>query len=153
MILLENKNIWSPDFDGFWRCITTNVGWRKNGENVMGAGLAKQAKDRYPNLPMAYGKHCREFMEPHYPYFFEEGKILCLPSKTLNERDPHLSWQENSDFGLIKSSYLMLKWWSDEETDKYVAPLLGTRNGGLDKNLILELVKNYKFNDNVTILI
>lgn len=46
-------DIW--DFDCNVRCIPTNGFVKKNGQAVMGAGLARQAALRYPDLPYILG--------------------------------------------------------------------------------------------------
>jgi len=46
-------NLWDQDADAI--CITTNGFVKKNGECVMGAGIAKDAAKRYPNMPKKLG--------------------------------------------------------------------------------------------------
>lgn len=42
-------------------CVTTNGFVKANGENVMGAGVAKAFKDVYPSLPKLVGRNIRKF--------------------------------------------------------------------------------------------
>lgn len=42
-------------------CITTNGFVKANGENVMGAGIAKVFKDEYPSLPKLVGRNIKKF--------------------------------------------------------------------------------------------
>lgn len=42
-------------------CITTNGFVKANGENVMGAGIAKVFKDMYPSLPKLVGRNIKKF--------------------------------------------------------------------------------------------
>jgi len=41
--------------------VPTNMGWRKDGRNVMGAGVAKQARDRCGNIPMIVGQFYKDY--------------------------------------------------------------------------------------------
>lgn len=41
-------------------CITTNSILNKNGELVMGAGVALEAKQRFPELPKVYGSKIKK---------------------------------------------------------------------------------------------
>lgn len=78
-------------YDAF--CITTNGFIKKNGECVMGAGIAKACKEKYPSLPLylgglitAYGNHCMYL--GHFMFSF--------PVKH--------NWFENADPVLIERS-------------------------------------------------
>ena len=46
-------DLWLIDADA--KCITTNGFIKKNGEAVMGAGVAKEAAIKYPELPEKLG--------------------------------------------------------------------------------------------------
>ena len=49
-------NIWKAYENGDWVAITTNCVVNKNHHAIMGAGIAKQAKDRFPQLPKLLGQ-------------------------------------------------------------------------------------------------
>lgn len=83
----------------------TQTKWTKRGEAaVMGAGLAKAAVERYPNLPLDLADLMRR-TGPEHVYVFdglfdiidkqEYRTVVCLPTK----RD----WREKSDPALIGS--------------------------------------------------
>lgn len=48
------------EYPADWRCITTNGTVTKAGENVMGGGVALEAKQRYPELPAELGQAIKE---------------------------------------------------------------------------------------------
>ena len=51
-----NGDIWNVEPKDAWIVVPTNVGWKRDGSNVMGAGLAKQARLKFKQLPYDYGK-------------------------------------------------------------------------------------------------
>lgn len=61
MVTLERGNMWDVFGNTGLFMITTNPVVRKDGAVVMGAGIAKQAKDRFPTLPydMAWARDPR----------------------------------------------------------------------------------------------
>lgn len=86
-------------------CITTNGDLRKNGSGIMGAGIARQARNKWPELEETLGRlihfhgnktnilmhHERSELKNPPPY-----SILCLPTKN--------SWRSPSDLDLIRNS-------------------------------------------------
>jgi hypothetical protein len=55
-VILERGDMWSIFGKTDMFMITTNPIIRKDGAGVMGAGIAKQFKDRYPEGPFAFGR-------------------------------------------------------------------------------------------------
>lgn len=66
----------------------------ESGHAVMGAGLAKQARDVFPTLPRLLAERMRRD-GPEHIYAFEYGPVsmICLPTKR--------HWSEPSDIVLI----------------------------------------------------
>lgn len=58
-------------------CITTNGTVKRNGENIMGGGCAREAADRYPWMPLAYGQMLDEFGVHTMPL----GPLIMFPTK------------------------------------------------------------------------
>ena len=100
-------NIWEADDDVV--CITTNGvvrrGKIKSGSLVMGAGIAKEAAIRYPNIPRMWGKHVDMFGNipslTHCPKHDDFKWIASLPTKN--------NWRSKSSIDLIKRSAIILK--------------------------------------------
>lgn len=67
-----------------WVVIPTNTIVRKDGQAVMGAGLARDASDRFPGLADRLGKHIRHHGERLY---VDETRTISLPTKR-DWRDP-----------------------------------------------------------------
>jgi hypothetical protein len=49
-------DVWELHGDGFWVLVPTNMRRKKDGSAVMGAGLARDATHRYPDLAARYGR-------------------------------------------------------------------------------------------------
>jgi len=140
-------NIWQFHSIGRVIVIPTNAGWKNSGENVMGRGLARDAAQMFPELPIIYGAFCQAY-QPHQ--YFKEYRLICVPSKGLNKKKPQLSWKQPSDIFIITESLMWLEEHANEfsNTSVYV-PVLGTGNGELEREpvveLMNELLKNPKF--------
>lgn len=133
-----SDDIWNFQKD-HWIVITTNLGWNTKGENIMGAGLAKQAADRFPHLPAVYGKLCKAFGNEMGLVF--DSRLILFPTKSLDEANPHLSWKQNSSLELIEKGLKQLS--SIHITQGIAVPLLGTLNGKLSKDEVLPLMRKY----------
>jgi len=136
-------NIWDYHDQGFPIIITTNGNINHHGENVMGRGIALQAKHRFPKLPKFIGEHIKRV--GNVVKYFPEYNLFSFPTK-------HNYW-ENSDLELILEStdYLVrivgnLRYTCNglQPLDKYSKIYLvrpGCENGKLiwkDVSLILE---------------
>ena len=87
-------NIWDYHDKAKWIVITTNGSVRKNGEAVMGRGVALQAKQRYPDLPKLLGEMIKkEGNRVHYEW---HRGLIFFPTKH--------NWWEKSDLELIEES-------------------------------------------------
>ena len=110
------------------RAITTNGVVFFNGEGkpelVMGAGIAKQAKTRYPKLPELLGEWVRA--EGNVPLYIPGYEIVTFPTKE--------NWKHKSPIALIVASARLLaaKIETGEITDTVYLPRPGCLNGGLD---------------------
>lgn len=109
-------------------CITTNGTIKKNGECVMGAGIAKEAACFFPRLPEDLG---REISKHGNRMHYLGNNLLSFPVKH--------NWYEIADIELIKEScktlmealdYLAVERDVEECTALLVRP--GCGNGKLD---------------------
>ena len=95
-------NIWEQYELGRWVVITTNGATRKDGACVMGRGVAKQAADKFPNLPYNLGELLK--VGGNKVYIFDDLKIITLPVK--------YHWREQADLDLIETSLQQLVAWA-----------------------------------------
>lgn len=92
-------DIWSAWKLGFYIIIPTNGFVKKNGEAVMGRGLAWQASQKFPTLPKELGdriKSCGNMV-----FVFMKYRIITFPVKH--------NWMEDADPELIKLSAIYLQ--------------------------------------------
>jgi kynurenine formamidase len=93
-------NIWSYPANA--RVITTNGFVKKNGEAVMGAGVAKEAKTKYPVFPKWLGSAIKEEGNNVHCFGFENirtGKIEFIYTFPVKH-----NWWEDADLELIERS-------------------------------------------------
>lgn len=136
----KNGNIWVYHKLGHPIVVPTNIGWKKDSCNVMGRGIAKEAAEQFPNLPFEYGCKCQE---GYARYYFEEYKLIMLPSKPLNEEKPWLSWQGMADYQTVRDSLEWLNTFAEMNLNlfsKIYVPIIGSGNGQLPKSEIINLM-------------
>lgn len=117
-------------------CITTNGFVKKNGECVMGRGIASQAKERFPKLPAFLGDNLLR-LGNHVYWLGKWGKWFLISFPTKH------NWWEKSDPELIKISVQELKdiTGTDDCKLKIFLPRPGCSNGGLDWKDVKPLVE------------
>lgn len=145
----KTGNIWQHHADGAWIVITTNIGWKKDGSNPMGAGIARSASDKYPDLASWYGAKCKKFREDTAVLPYKEGRLFLFPTKELAAQ-PWLSWKQDSSVELIRQSLGQLLTWMDifdQNGPKLVKPvgipMVGCENGNLRKRQVLPILRKY----------
>lgn len=122
--MIESKSdIWNSDAD--YICVTTNGIVKHNGALVMGAGIAKQARDRYPGIDQTLGEAVR--LLGNIPLIVNTGgnkpNIISLPTKN--------HWKDKSDLELIvKSVSHIVRTMKSYDTIALTRP--GCALGGLD---------------------
>lgn len=142
----ESGDLWTWNHEGRWVVITTNIGWKKDGSNPMGAGVARAAAEKYPDLPAWYGNRCKKYGEKTAvaPYF--KGRLFLFPTKPLDEEQPWLSWKNDSSLSLIRKSCQQLSMLVDILDERgYLLtriglPLPGCGNGGLTPRQVLPII-------------
>jgi hypothetical protein len=137
-----------------WRVIPTNIGWKQNGENVMGRGLAAMAKDKYPSIARFYGAHCKKY--GHWAPITSRvvcdpddndlilDRLVFFPTKELNEAAPAMSWKNESSLRLIeRSAQQLLLWavWGLNGGFPVYVPLVGCGNGGLRREAVMPILE------------
>lgn len=124
--------------------IPTNAGWKANGENVMGAGLAQQAAEKFPNLPSFYGNFCK--LEQSRLCWWEK-RLILVPTKPLIKDKPWMSWNQSAKEETIIESLIFLQDIIGKPpmtiSDKIYVPLLGAGNGGMSKFKVVHLMDAY----------
>ncbi len=127
-MLTDHGDLWTYPADA--RCVTTNGMLKANGELVMGAGVARQAALRYPDLPKLLGrwvsKNGGNNNTPCHLWYPGEV-IISFPTKR--------HWIDQSGKDLIRESALRLTEIVKAHADKIrtvVMPPPGCGLGGLN---------------------
>ncbi len=134
--------------------IPTNIGWKANGENPMGRGLAQEAAKRYPWLPDIYGQYCKLKESEAKVVFDMQSRMILFPTKPFNDDYPQLSWKSPACLDLIRKSAQELNAITlprkDEDwpkakplqTNHVFVPVVGCGNGLLNEDEVIEILKN-----------
>lgn len=126
-------------------CITTNGFVKNNGECVMGRGIALQAKQRYPELPLKLGTLLKR--HGNQVYYFGEYSLFTFPTKH--------NWFEDSDINLIDISATQLL--NQLLIYKHITTIYitkaGCANGRLSWEDTVKPVLINKFTDNSNIIV
>lgn len=104
---LINGDMWSIYDQSDLFFITTNSTITKEGDLIMGRGIAGEAATRYPAIPTVWGKHLIQMGRPReYNLLvssrWQEGKKLAAFQTKYEPAQPSLP-------GLISRSVIMLK--------------------------------------------
>lgn len=108
-------------------CVTTNGYVTKDGEAVMGRGVAKAAKEKFPGIETQLGLHLLTHGNVpgifRFPGFIPD--IVTFPVKT--------HWREAADLSLIRQSFYLLDIITRAEMyEEVIIPRPGCGNGQLD---------------------
>ena len=119
-----------------------------NCVGTMGAGLAKQFKNRYPEMDRNYRSDCRKGL-------FTPGTVRLYrvsPNRTVANFPTKDHWKEPSRIEWIEDALLSLNRLAAEQEIRSIAvPAIGTGYGGLDWNQVRPLIENVLTQPNFTV--
>lgn len=132
-----------PESSPIWICVTTNGDIRKDGRAVMGAGIAREVRDRFPGIDKilaqklkARGNRVSYLCD--VPEFGIKARLLSFPTKN--------HWQDDSSLELIEASARELAAQFRRASEYYlqagerspivIIPRPGCSNGRLDWKLV-----------------
>lgn len=119
---VRRGNIWDRDEDTLVVVPTNLTVGKWSGRAVMGAGLAKQAAAKYPDLPYDLGKWIREHPTSRVLVWMQGG-LICFPVKHR--------WEDDADLNLIRESARDLRRVIGAYGFRVQMPKVGCGNGGL----------------------
>lgn len=115
--------------------IPTNGVVKNTGRAVMGAGLAKQAKKRFPDLDKELGEKITE--HGNHVYAFQDKSIVTFPTKN--------DYRDDASIELIKSQLPRLARFADHnnlDKNAVAVPRLGCGLGNLSWRKVKPLLKD-----------
>lgn len=126
------------DYDADIRINTVNC------VGVMGAGVALAFKKRYPNMFLQYKKDCENGdLRIGLPTVWYEGDMFAKQLEIINfPTKDH--WRANSRYEYIEKGLQWLAQYLSSKQDKVITlPALGCGHGGLDWNIVKEMIVKY----------
>ena len=136
--ILQNRNI----FDSQCQTIVNTI----NCVGVMGKGLALEMKKRYPDMFEKYKEFCDKGLidiGKLWVYKHSDDKwILNFPTKK--------DWRNKSEYEYIdKGMKKFVETYKEKGIKTIAFPMLGCSNGGLDKDIVIQIMTKYliKCND------
>jgi hypothetical protein len=120
-------NIWDYHSNGEFVCVTTNGNLNSRKECIMGAGIAKECKLKFPQIPAILGDLIKHY--GNNVYMLSEYKIFSFPTK--------YNWIQHSNIKLILHSFEQLKTYIDKyNISRVYCPKPGCGNGKLNWNFV-----------------
>lgn len=131
---------------GSWIAITTNGSINRNGECVMGRGVALQARQRFSTLPLLLGQTIEE--KGNRVHQFVQFRVLTFPVK--------VRWFEPAKQWLIQRSCQDLMNWLNQRTENNLSVLIphaGCKNGQLDWKTHVKPIFELEFGNDPRIIV
>lgn len=138
-MILEHGNIWDIYPITNLLLFTSNGVLTKDGKLVMGAGIAKQVRDRFPGIDKAIGEQL--ILQGHLlnkPY----GLLLSPKGGKIGLFQTKIDWKDTSPIWLIEKSTDMLCDYAIEHPDKRIDMTFpAISNGGRTYEEILPIIE------------
>lgn len=137
-MILEKGDMWSVYHKTDIFMITTNPIRRKDGAVVMGRGIALQAKERFPTLPLEFGK-ALDGLHPEIDQHFV-GRIGNYDGTDIYFFMVKDHWKNQADLSIIASSCFYLKHGFNFKNKRIDLNFPGIGNGRLPRDAVLHLL-------------
>lgn len=130
--IINNRNI----FDSQCQTIVNTV----NCVGVMGKGLALEMKNRYPDMFDKYKDYCnKNLIDIGKLWLYkhsDEKWILNFPTKK--------HWKNKSEYEYIEEGMKkFVETYKDKNINTIAFPMLGCNNGGLEKDIVLQIMTKH----------
>lgn len=116
-----------------------------NCVGVMGAGVALAFKNKYPEMYKEYKKACiNGEIRPGKPQVWFDGDLFSKGVTIINfPTKDH--WRKPSEYEYIEQGLIWLRDYLKQYSNDFTitVPALGCGHGGLDWNIVKELIKKY----------
>lgn len=125
-----------------------------NTVGVMGKGIALQFKKTFPNNYQSYQKACKDGSIETGKLFVSKDSSISTGEKYIINFPTKTHWRKPSEYDYIKSGLIDLKRIIREHNIKSIAiPPLGAGNGGLNWEIVKELITSYLEDEEVEIIV
>lgn len=137
-------DLWSASKDGHFIIVPINWTYNRNGNAVMGRGVAAQAAKFYPDLPGILGRYIMS--QPTMPEVTFHKDLILVPVKR--------HWKDTASITFIDKSLREL---TEAKTcvphEEWYLPLLGAGFGDLEPLTSLTLMASILTSDNYTLVL
>lgn len=140
---LAYGNMWDAYEEADLFLITTNSFIKRNGALVMGAGIAKQARDMFSGLDLALGQRIDHL--GLYGLLISEN----YPERKLGAFQVKRHWKDTASLDIIEKSTSMLNHIAPNDGLQIHLNFPGIGNGKLNRKAVLPLLE--KLSGSVTI--
>lgn len=144
-MILERGNMWDIFGKTGLFLLTTNPIRRKDGAVVMGRGIAKEAKERYPDLPYRFGK--RLDSKDAKGQRALTGEIDTFDDQIVGFFMVKNHWADEAVPSIIEDSVNDLLSWAPHHLYRIDLNFPGIGNGRLSRDIVLPIIE--KLPDNV----
>lgn len=155
-------NIWQHQDEYDAVVITTNGFVKKNGEAVMGRGIALEAVEAYPEFPARLGSILKQYGNIVWLFNFDqwsssreadyEDLIFTFPVKPEYGPNGEMGWKVKADLKLIiRSAKQLVKFVDEFSMKKILMPRPGCGNGGLKWEDVKPVIEPY-LDDRFTVM-
>lgn len=118
-------------------CIPTNGKTKKNGAAVMGAGLAKQARNKWPGIDIQLG-HYLENLGNIVCGLLKDGECWIVSFPTKND------WKDSASLELIEKSAVLLEDLANQfKWNTIFLPPVGCGLGGLSFDAVKPVLEKH----------
>lgn len=149
---IQFGNIWSAWETADLFLFTSNGVLKRNGELVMGAGIARQVRDRFNNqrLPLIIGRSIAALAntEPELYDFrqnaYKYGLLVSTrwPKAKLGAFQTKMNWKKKSPLPLIQfSTNKLIEWTKENPKAEVHLTMPGCGHGGLSQSEVLPLIE------------
>ena len=139
-------NIWSYLDKNIILIIPINLVVKLNGELVMGAGLALQAKNRYPGVAKDFGKEISIDNKIRPRFNTGNGWLFGFPTK--------VHYKDDSNYTLVTTALQEIQKLAEKGYEhNFYVPLLGSGCGKLNYGDMLKLHIKYLLAPNITLVL
>lgn len=129
------------DYDADIRINTVNC------VGVMGAGVALQFKNRFPNMNAEYVKFCNQkLIRPGKPHVWKSENLFSNSDEdvTIINFPTKDHWKDPSEYSYIEDGLKWLKnYLKDKPNSTITLPALGCGHGGLDWKKVKQMIIDY----------
>lgn len=129
-----------------YKVIPVNLSVNNKGYAVMGRGVAKQAVDKYPSIPVRYGNFLKT--NPLDTVFVDESlPLILLPVKH--------HWKEQASINLITQGLIFVRNNYSSHAPRHFVylPLLGCGFGELEPLPVMTLMAQILLDDNFVLVL